>query len=159
LRATQPFELSLLKDAEQFGLQFERDISDFVQKQSAAVCGFETTHFACHGAREGSSFVAEELALHESYGNGRTIQFHEGPIPACAVVMNGASDEFLPCPGFAFDESSGITRRDRPNEIQHLTESPACSQDGLKPLVHAFALLCLTTSRYDSLEQRGSGTV
>jgi hypothetical protein len=31
-RTSQPFELSLLQDAEQLGLQFEGNLSDFIQK-------------------------------------------------------------------------------------------------------------------------------
>jgi hypothetical protein len=47
-------------------LQFERDISDLVQKESAAIGRFEASHFACHRTGESSSLVPEEFALQQS---------------------------------------------------------------------------------------------
>jgi hypothetical protein len=98
-----------LKDAQQLWLQFERDIADLVQKESAEVGRFEATHFACHRTGEGSSLVPEEFALQQSERDCRAIEFHKGAISARAVIMNGARDEFFPGPGFAFNESSAIS--------------------------------------------------
>ncbi len=63
--------------------------------------------------------------------------------------MNGARDKFLPSSGFAFDESSGVSWRDDSNEIQYLSESPACSDDVLKAVDYTFAAHCLTVSGCD----------
>src|SRR5260370_7763281 len=41
-RASQPLELPLLQHAEQFGLQFKRNFSYFVQENRAAILHFET---------------------------------------------------------------------------------------------------------------------
>jgi len=56
--------------------------------------------------------------------------------------MNGARDEFLPCPGFAFDEDSRISERDRANEVQYLSESPARTDDFLESVVYFVAVRC-----------------
>jgi hypothetical protein len=47
-----------LKDAQKLGLQFERDISDLVQKESAAVSCFETAYFARYRSRERRAALA-----------------------------------------------------------------------------------------------------
>jgi hypothetical protein len=117
LRAAQSFELPLLQNPQQLRLEFERDVCDLVQEKSARVSRFETAHSAIHGAREGSSLMAKEFTLQQSHGNGRAIQRDEAVISACAVLVNGAGDEFLPRAGFAHDKNSGTGGRDRPNEV------------------------------------------
>ena len=44
-RAAQPLEFPLLQNAQQFRLQLERDIADFVQKQRTLVCQLERGRF------------------------------------------------------------------------------------------------------------------
>ena len=41
--AAQPFNLLLLERSEQFGLQFQRQVADFVQEQRAAVCRLKSS--------------------------------------------------------------------------------------------------------------------
>jgi hypothetical protein len=61
--ASQAFELLFLKNAEELWLQFGGQISDFIEKQRAAVSRLKSSHRLSDGAREGTSLVTEEFAL------------------------------------------------------------------------------------------------
>src|SRR2546425_1124933 len=61
--ATEAFEFLLLKDAQKFGLKFERKVADFVEEERAAVGEFETADFLVDGAGESAALVAEKLGF------------------------------------------------------------------------------------------------
>jgi hypothetical protein len=61
--ASQAFELLFLKNAEELWLQFEGQISDFIEKQRAAVSRLKSSHRLSDSAGESASLVTEELAL------------------------------------------------------------------------------------------------
>ena len=52
--ATQALEFALLQNAQQFGLQLERHVADFVQKQGSSVGLFEAPDALIDGAGESS---------------------------------------------------------------------------------------------------------
>ena len=64
-RAAQALEFLFLKNAQQLGLKFQRDVADFVKKQRAAVGEFEAPHLLRDGPGEGAS------------SRGRTVRFPE----------------------------------------------------------------------------------
>ena len=129
LRATEPLKLSVLKDAQQFRLQFGRDVSDFIQKKCALVCRFETTYFARHRTGESSSLVAEEFALKQSERDCCTIEFHEGRVGAAAEAMDGAGDQFLAGAGFTLNEDRGIGGRGGLDLLENTTEGGSGADD------------------------------
>ena len=63
--AAQALELLLLEHAKQFGLQFQREVSDFIEEKRAAVGEFETADFLAHGAGESAAFVAEKFGFQQ----------------------------------------------------------------------------------------------
>ena len=83
-------------------------------------------------------------------GNGGTVQPYERASAAWAEIVNSARDELLPSSGLAFDERSGISGRDHPNQVEHLSKRPACSDDALKAVVRSCTLHCLMVFGYDS---------
>src|SRR5262249_2830009 len=104
LRAAQPFELSLLQDPQQLGLQLQRYIANFVEKQRAAVCGFETANLASHSSGKGALFVTEEFAFQKAKRNRSAVQLDERSCTASAVSMNCSRDEFLARSRLAFNQ-------------------------------------------------------
>ncbi len=58
-------KLSLLEHAQQFGLQVERDLAHFIEKQRPAVGGLEPAGPVTEGARKRTFHVAKELALEQ----------------------------------------------------------------------------------------------
>src|ERR1700722_3578970 len=57
LRAAQALKLLLLQDAQKLGLQLERDVADFVEKNRAAVRELEAADSLRDRSRESSAFV------------------------------------------------------------------------------------------------------
>ena len=64
--AAQPLHLLLLQRSEQFGLQFQRQVADFVQEQRAAVRSLKSSDGLRHRACECASFVTEQFAFEQS---------------------------------------------------------------------------------------------
>ena len=58
-----PRERFLFDDPQQFGLNAERNIGDFVQKQCPFITYFKETHFIGDGAGKRSLFMAKKFTL------------------------------------------------------------------------------------------------
>ena len=57
LRGADRFKLTLLKHSQQFGLQFQRKLADFIKKYCSVVSQSETPDAPLSGARKGSFFM------------------------------------------------------------------------------------------------------
>src|SRR5258706_7726203 len=77
-RASQPLELPLLQHTEQFGLQFERNFSYFVQKNRAAISHLESPNPLRDRSRERAFLVSEQLAFEQACRNCRAVELDEG---------------------------------------------------------------------------------
>src|SRR5277367_4547852 len=67
-RTPEPFELTLLEDAQQFCLQLQRQLSDFVQEDCGIVRQLEAPDLARECASERSFLPAEKLAFDQRCG-------------------------------------------------------------------------------------------
>src|SRR6201993_1829309 len=106
--ASQALELLFLQNAQKLRLQAERQVTDFVQEESAVISHFESANFLCHGPGKGTLLVPEQLALQEIEGYGSTVKLHAGASPACTQIVNCMGDQFLPRSGFSQDQHRGI---------------------------------------------------
>ncbi len=86
--AAQRFELAFLQHAEEFGLEFQRQLADFVEEDGAAVGKREPAFTPGHGAGERAPLVAEEFAFNEVGRDGGAFDEHEGFVRAIAGAMN-----------------------------------------------------------------------
>ena len=100
---SQALELLFLKNAKKFGLQLERKLTDFVQKQGSALGRLKASQILSHSPGEGAAFVAEEFAFQQSGGNGRAVEGHETVLAAGAGLMNRVCDHFLTGTRFPLD--------------------------------------------------------
>src|SRR5258706_14558288 len=57
--ASQAFEFSILQNAQKFRLEFQGNVSDFVQKQSSLICQFKPANLLGDRAREGAALMSE----------------------------------------------------------------------------------------------------
>ena len=114
-----PRESSVLQHAKEFALQGERHFADLVEEQRSAVRLLEASDALGTRAGEGSFFVTEQLALQQVLRNGRAIDGEEWPVVARAVLMDGASDEFLSRSALAGDHDRRIAVRDAPDHFEH----------------------------------------
>jgi len=85
----------------------------------------ETSRFGHHRPGESPLFIAEQLAFHEVFRNGRTVDLDEGVAFPRAVDVDGVGDEFLARSRLTGDENGG-RRRGHPF-------------DGLEDLLHRLA--------------------
>ena len=97
-RAAEPLELLLLKSAQELRLEFERQISDFVEKQRSPVGEFQAADFLRNRSRESASFMAEEFAFEQARRNRRAVQFHERLFPARTEIVDRPGDQIFPVP-------------------------------------------------------------
>ena len=56
---SQPFELPILQNAQKFGLQFRRRLTDLVQKESAFISKFDASNFLTDSAGKSPLFMPE----------------------------------------------------------------------------------------------------
>jgi hypothetical protein len=73
-RASQSLEFPLLQNAQQFWLEVERNISDFVKKQRAVSANERPI--------SERSFWWPKSSLEQAAGNSGTIEFHESAVPS-----------------------------------------------------------------------------
>src|SRR5215469_17171824 len=127
--ASQRFELVLLKHTQQFDLGFRRQLTDFIEKQSATVRQFKAARATLQRARESSLHMSKKFALDEPGGYSPAIHFHQRPMLALAPVVNRASNQFFSAAGFTKNQDSGVGRRDRLNPVEYINQAFAVADD------------------------------
>ena len=110
--AAQSFELLLLQDSQQFRLEAEGHVADFIQKQRASVRRLESSYPLNYSTGERTSFMAEEFAFQKVHWDRGTVQLNEWSGPAFTLLVDGARDQFLARSGFALDENCAGGRTD-----------------------------------------------
>src|SRR5437867_4434633 len=99
--ATHSAHSAVFQHSEQFGLQRQWHLSDFVQKKGSLVCQLKAARPDGNGARKGPSVVAEQLALNEAFRNSSAIEWNEWTVTARTQLMQGVSRQFLSCSALA----------------------------------------------------------
>src|SRR6185369_4300664 len=90
------FELLFLQGSQQLGLKSQRNVTDFVEKQRAAVGQLElAVATAPLGAGESPGGDAEELRLEKIFRHGGEIVRDKGPTGPWAGGMDGLGEQFL----------------------------------------------------------------
>ena len=128
-------DLAFLQDAEELGLKGEGDVADFVEKERAIVGLLESSNAQLIGPGEGAFFVTEQFAFEEVVGNGGAVDGDEGAMGAVAVLIDGASDEFLACSGFSSNEDRDGFGGDASEFFVDLGHGPAFADDGVLVVV------------------------
>src|ERR1700684_2910794 len=100
----ETLELSLLEDAKNLGLQFQRQIADLVQEQSASVSPFEPSDTACHRSGVGAPLVTEQFAFQQTCRNGGAIHRYKRACRSIAALVNGFRNQFLASACFSVDQ-------------------------------------------------------
>ena len=119
---TEALELAILQEAEELALQREGQVSDLVEEERAAVCGFEFTFDPAIGAGEGAPLVAEQLAFDQPVRQAGAVDVDHRPIASVAVVVNRSGDERFSSSSLSTHQDSGVRgcgRHDAPIELDH----------------------------------------
>src|SRR3984957_9766238 len=91
-RASQSFKFPLLQNAQQFWLQVERDISNFIEKQRVSIGPLEPADLLRDRASESTSLVAKKLALEQTARNSSAIELYERAFSSHAAIVNCTRD-------------------------------------------------------------------
>src|SRR5262245_37231005 len=111
--AAQAFELALLKDPQELGLELDRNLADFVEEDRPAVGELESADPLADRTRERSLLVSEQLTLEKARGNRGAIQLDERVVTASAQLMDRSRDQFLARSGLAGNQHGRIGWRNR----------------------------------------------
>ena len=66
-----------MKKAQEFGLEVDGEVADFIEKEGAVIGGFDDATIVERGAGEGAFAMAEELRFDEVAGRGRAVEGDE----------------------------------------------------------------------------------
>src|SRR5579859_566178 len=111
LRAADAIKSPFFQNAQKFGLNGQRQLANFIEKQSAAMRQVQLAHFARTCARERAAFVPKKLVLHQSFGNRRAIQRHKRLLAPRRKMMQRSRKKFFSRPAFSQKQNGGIRRR------------------------------------------------
>ena len=102
-----------LDETQQFGLQVQVHLADFIEEQGAAIglrrCAFVVADRTGKGAFD----VPEDFGLHQVFGNGGAVEHDERLLAARGHAVNGLGRDFLAGAGLAGDEGGRLRRRGR----------------------------------------------
>src|SRR5216683_3153625 len=118
-------EFALLKDAQQLGLQGQREFADFVEENAATFGDFQQPFLLADRAGERPFLVPEQLAFEKRFRQCRAIQRHERLIFALAIFVNGARGKLFSRAAFAVDQNRGIAGSDLLDELVDLGHARA----------------------------------
>src|SRR5258708_4937773 len=109
--AAYSLELALLEHPEQLRLKLHWHVSDFIQKQCAAVRQRKSADMRIDRPGKGPAFMPEKLAFEKTSRHCRAVHFDEITAAPRAELVNRARDNLLAGPGFAGDQDGGVRWR------------------------------------------------
>src|ERR1039457_2127946 len=127
--AAQSFKLAVLNDPQQLGLQFQRQISDFIEEYGASVGQLKTPDLSGIGPGEGAPFTPEELAFDEGRRQCRAVDCYHWPGLAYTTVVDGACHDSLAGAGLAKQKNCHVHGRYLLNQGKYMREGAALADD------------------------------
>ena len=118
--AADAVDHAFLDRAQQFGLQPNVHLGDFVEQQRAAIGFLEFADAARERAGKGAFLVAEQFGFEQVFRYRRAIDGDERLLRAGAAAVHEARQHFLAGAAFAGDEHGGVRARDLLGELDDL---------------------------------------
>ena len=129
-----PGKRAVLEHAQQFHLDGERHVADFIEKQGAAVGLFEAAGAAGDGAGERAFFVAEQFAFQQIFRDRAAVDGDHLLLAARAVFVHRLGDEFLAGAAFAGDQDRRVGAGDAADQFENFLQR-AGNADHFHPAV------------------------
>ena len=123
------FELALLQNAQQFGLEVRRQFSDLVQEHRAALRGFELAFLRRHRPRERAFLMPEQFAFQQGFGKRSAVDGREWFGRARTLPVQRARHQFLPRTAFAQNQHRGVPRREAGDHLAQFDNRRAFAHD------------------------------
>ena len=101
-------DLALLKHPQQFGLQRDGDVTDFIEKQRAMLSHFEQSLLVLVSTGKRPFDVTEQFTFHEAFRYGRTVDGHHGTVLAFALPVNPLGNQFLAGTALSSNQYSAV---------------------------------------------------
>ena len=140
----QRLEHPLLQYTQDFGLNRQRHIADFIQEQRAAIGCPKTPLARLHGPRKSAFDMAEQFAFQQAFGDRSTIDRHKGRGTTRAVEMDRAGHQFLAGAAFPRQHDRGAAFAHFRHRTDHSPKAGACANH----LVKAIASFKLCTQTF-----------
>ena len=100
-------KLPALQDAQEFGLESRRNLSDLIQEDGSPVGDFEESAAIVGGAGECALGVTEEFAFEQGVGKCCAVHRDERGIAPVGVLMEQVGDDFLAGSRLAGNQDGG----------------------------------------------------
>src|SRR5207249_935852 len=139
VRAAQSFKLPLLQRTQQFRLNLDWNVPDFVQKQRTPVSKLKPSDLLRDRTGECASLVPKELTLKQSGGNGGTIELYKGPVLTATAIVDHTRNQFFSRSRFAQEQYRRVTGSHGLYQVKHMTQSRTLAHNSFK--VHLTANL------------------
>ena len=129
VRRSDALELAFLKDAQQLGLQFRRQIADLVEKDRALVGQLEPTLAHRHGAGERAAFVAEQLAFDQRRRKRGAVHAHQGSVPSRTPIVYRAGKQLLAGSRLAEQQHRRVGAGNLAHAVERILQDRAVADD------------------------------
>src|SRR5262249_18061313 len=123
LAAAHLEELAALDDSQELGLERRAQLAQLVDEEGPGVGQREDAFTMLRRAGERALHVAEQVALHQPFGNRRAVERDQRPIAPGARVVDRAGDELLAGAALAVDADVDVADRhlrDAREDVAHL---------------------------------------
>src|SRR6267154_4518787 len=104
-------EALFFEHAQHFGLSAQAHVSDFVEKQRAAIGFLEFTDLVFRRAGETAFHVAKQFGLDQLFGNRGAVDLHKQAFASQAGGVQRASHKFLAGTALAINQDAAVGRR------------------------------------------------
>src|SRR6516164_8605134 len=118
-------ERKVLQGPQQLALQLQWNLSDFIEKKSSTIGGFDTPCTVTRRAREGPAYMSKEFAFKEIARNGSTVHRDHRAALARTLVVDAPGNQLLTDAGLSQDEHGCVGVRDDAHLLQHARQSLA----------------------------------
>ena len=125
-------------------MQRQRHLANLVEKQRAAVRGFDQpglAALACAG--EGTLFVAEQFALQQGFRKGTAVDGDERKVAPRAELMHALRDHLFAGAGFAQHEHGGVRLCIATHQRTHALDRRGFPHQIIQPVTRAELLRAL----------------
>src|SRR5258708_30762393 len=127
--AAEALKYMLLEYAEQFRLQFQGDVSDFIQEQTSMGSQFESADALRDGTCESATLVPEEFTFEQADREGSAVYFYKRLVTPAAHLMYSSGNKLFSGAALAKNERGRIGGPHSVDLVQHLQYSGALTND------------------------------
>ena len=128
--APQPLDAAALDGAQDLRLRRQRQVADLVQKQRPPLSLLELAR-PFHHIRGGATHHAEQLALHQRFGQRGTVHRYQRPLRPLAMLVQTARHQFLAGTTLAPHQDVAVRGTDALDEFAHLLHGGRLPHHGI----------------------------